>query len=154
MNGIQYCTHRRARLLKQQSSITIYRFPTKEKKLPLLFPFVANRSFSVSVFRLQQTKKSCRFLLVPFTEYLYIFCRFNIYIYIYLYENRTDGKRQLLYVCCIWEMEAQVVFLNPFSICSSCKRKFVVCPFVDEETNGSYPVANGLNGLAHLWLYI
>ncbi len=23
-----------------------------------------------------------------------------------------------------------------------CKQKFVVCPFVDEETNGSYPFAN------------
>jgi hypothetical protein len=45
---------------------------------------------------------------------------------------------------------------------SSCKRKIVNCPFVDEETNGNYPLANGLNelngvnglsglnGLAHL----
>jgi hypothetical protein len=32
--------------------------------------------------------------------------------------------------------------------------KFVVCPFVDEEKNGSNPFVNGLNGLnglAHLW---
>ncbi len=46
--------------------------------------------------------------------------------------------------------DAQAIFLNPFS---SCKRKFVVCPFVGEETNGSYPFANGLNGqngFAHL----
>ncbi len=34
---------------------------------------------------------------------------------------------------------------------------FVVCPFVDEETKGSYLLGNGLNrlnglnGLAHLW---
>jgi hypothetical protein len=28
--------------------------------------------------------------------------------------------------------------------------EFVVCPFVDEETNGIYPFANGLNGLAHI----
>jgi hypothetical protein len=41
-------------------------------------------------------------------------------------------------------------FLNPFIVCSLCKRKFVVCPYVNEETNGSYPFANGLNGLAHL----
>jgi hypothetical protein len=27
-------------------------------------------------------------------------------------------------------------FFNPFIICSSCKRKFVDGPFVDEETNG------------------
>ncbi len=37
-------------------------------------------------------------------------------------------------------------FLNPFPVCSSCKRKFVVCPFVYEEQTG----ADGLNGLAHL----
>jgi hypothetical protein len=28
-----------------------------------------------------------------------------------------------------------------------CKQKFVICPFVDEEDNGSYPFANRLNGL-------
>ncbi len=37
------------------------------------------------------------------------------------------------------------IFLNPFTICSSCKRKFVVRLFVYEETNGSYPFENGLN---------
>jgi hypothetical protein len=31
--------------------------------------------------------------------------------------------------------EAQVISLNLFTICSSCKRKSVVCPFVNEETN-------------------
>jgi hypothetical protein len=31
-----------------------------------------------------------------------------------------------------------------------CKWKFVACPFVDEETNESYPFASGLNGLARL----
>ncbi len=36
--------------------------------------------------------------------------------------------------------------LNPFTVYSLCKRKFVVCPFVDEDTNG-------LNRLAHLWYY-
>jgi hypothetical protein len=33
------------------------------------------------------------------------------------------------------------------------QRKSVICPFLDEETKGSYPFANGLNGLnglAHL----
>jgi hypothetical protein len=37
------------------------------------------------------------------------------------------------------------------SVGSSYKRKFVVFPFVDEETNGSYLFANGLNALVHLW---
>jgi hypothetical protein len=47
--------------------------------------------------------------------------------------------------------------LNPFSI---SKQKLIVCPFVDEETNGIHLLAyglnringpNGLNVLAHLW---
>jgi hypothetical protein len=45
------------------------------------------------------------------------------------------------------KMEAQVIFLNMVIIYSSCKWKFVVCPFVNEETNGSYLFANGLNRL-------
>jgi hypothetical protein len=40
----------------------------------------------------------------------------------------------------------RLFFLNSFTVCPSCKRKFVVCLFVDEETNGSYQFANGLNG--------
>ncbi len=52
--------------------------------------------------------------------------------------------------------EAQAFFLNPFfTVCSSLKWKFSVCPFVEEEISGSYPFANGLNGLngyAHLCL--
>ncbi len=55
------------------------------------------------------------------------------------------------------ENGSPVIFLNPFTICSSCKWKFVVCPFVDKETNGSYLFANGLkalNGLADLCRYI
>jgi hypothetical protein len=49
--------------------------------------------------------------------------------------------------------EAQAILPSryAFTICSSCKRKFVVCPFVDKETNGSYPFASTINGLAHLW---
>ncbi len=52
-----------------------------------------------------------------------------------------------------WKTEAQVIFLNLFTVCSSCKWKLDVCPLVDEETGRSYPFANGLNrlnGLAHL----
>jgi hypothetical protein len=44
-----------------------------------------------------------------------------------------------------WKTEAQAIFLNPFTICISCKLKIV-----DKETNGSYPFANGLNGLNRL----
>jgi hypothetical protein len=35
--------HRWARLLKQQSWITVYSLPTKENKLPFSFPFVTNK---------------------------------------------------------------------------------------------------------------
>jgi hypothetical protein len=38
----------------------------------------------------------------------------------------SNGKRKT---------EDHAIFLNPSTVCSSCKRKFVVCPFVDEETN-------------------
>jgi hypothetical protein len=34
--------------------------------------------------------------------------------------------------------EAQVIFRNLLIVCSSCKQKFIICTFVDEETNGSY----------------
>ncbi len=35
-----------------------------------------------------------------------------------------------------------------------CKQKFVVFPFVDEETNGSYQFAHGLNRLTHLYFLV
>jgi hypothetical protein len=60
---------------------------------------------------------------------------------LYVYAAVSKGKRKT---------EAQTIFFNPFTVCSSCKLKFVACPFVYEETNGSYPFANGLHGLAHL----
>jgi hypothetical protein len=43
--------------------------------------------------------------------------------------------------------EARAIFLNSFTICSLCKRKFVVSSLIDEEKNGSYPFANGLTDL-------
>jgi hypothetical protein len=54
------------------------------------------------------------------------------------------------------ETEAQAISLNLFTICSSCKQKFVVCPFADEENNRRCLFAyklngpNRQNGLAHL----
>jgi hypothetical protein len=53
-------------------------------------------------------------------------------------ETKSNGK---------WKTEAQAKFLNPFTVGSSCKRKFVVFPFIDLETSGSYPFKNGLNVL-------
>jgi hypothetical protein len=45
------------------------------------------------------------------------------------------------------KMEARAIFINPFIVCSSCKRKFAVCLFAGEEINGCFLLANGLNGL-------
>jgi hypothetical protein len=41
-------------------------------------------------------------------------------------DNQTD-----------WKTEAQAIFLHQFNVFSLLKRKFVVCPFVDEESDGS-----------------
>ncbi len=60
----------------------------------------------------------------------------NIYIYIYIYNAVSNGKRK-----------PQAFFFNPFTVCSSHKRKFIVSPFADEETNGNYPFPNELNRL-------
>ncbi len=49
-----------------------------------------------------------------------------------------------MYICKYTENGRPGVFLNPFTVCLSCKGKFIVCPFVSEKTNGSYPFANGL----------
>ncbi len=62
----------------------------------------------------------------------------------------------IISLCCRykWKMEAQAFSLNPFTVCSSCNRKIVLYPFVDEETNRSYSFVNGLRGLAHLYIHI
>jgi hypothetical protein len=70
----------------------------------------------------------------------------NIGIYVSLrdpevFMKKSNGKLKT---------EAQDIFLNPITISSSCKCKFVVCPIVDEERNESYLFANRLNELAHL----
>jgi hypothetical protein len=47
-----------------------------------------------------------------------------LYFYLYLYAAVSTGKRKT---------EAQETFLNLLTVCSSCKQKFVVCPFVHKE---------------------
>ncbi len=84
----------------------------------------------------------CRFRYIATAAYIYIYIYTFIYIYfIYVYAAVSNGKRKT---------EAQAIFLKQFTVCSSCKRKFVVCPSVYEETNGSYPFANKLNRLTEL----
>ncbi len=72
--------------------------------------------------------------------YIYIYKYIYIYIYIFIYIYS-------IYKGCHFKRkeEVQAIFLNPypFTVCSSCKRKFVVCLFAYEETNGRYPFANG-----------
>jgi hypothetical protein len=143
-------SHRWARLLKQQTLITVYHLPTKENKIPFSFcrkqmegysfhfPFAANKqnvSFSINTV-------------------------FHMYIFIYIYVE-TAAYMYIsisIYICCHFrrKTEAQMIFLNLFTVCSLCKQKFVVCPLVYKETNGCYLFANGLkglNGLAHLCVF-
>jgi hypothetical protein len=99
-----------------------------------------NKNFPFSVFCLQQTYGTCRFLLVPFSIYIYpyvssVFC---IYTYIRQMELIENGnfrlfaangkqKQKTKYICCRFmknikrKTEAQVIFLKPFTLCSSCK---------------------------------
>jgi hypothetical protein len=74
---------------------TAYRLPTKEKNLPLfIFCVTENQQkFAVSVFRLQQTNRSCRFPYIqkenglgfrfPFETPAYTYIHRYIYIYLY-----------------------------------------------------------------------
>jgi hypothetical protein len=136
--------HRWARLLKQQSTIR-YRLSFADqgkqtsfcsKNSSLTIPFAENKQklpFSImSVFRLRNSG--------------------NVETWTW---RHGDGDME------IWrhghgdikqKTETQPIFLNQFTVCSSCKGKFVVCPIFYEEINGSNPCGNGLSGLAHLWL--
>jgi hypothetical protein len=76
-------------------------------------------------------------------RYIYLYLYISVYMY-FVYAAFSNRKRKT---------EAQVIVLHPFIVCSSCKRKLVVCLFVYEETNGSYPFANGLNVLNGVALY-
>ncbi len=113
-------------LLKQQTSITVYRLWTKENQLQIS---ICRKQTEVCRFRFPKMPFSvssifCQCVSVRTGTYSYLY----LYLYFYLYAAVSNGK---------WKTEAQATFLNPLTICSSCKRKFVVCPFVDEETNFS-----------------
>jgi hypothetical protein len=47
------------------------------------------------------------------------------------------------------ETEAQATFRNPCTVSSPCKRKFVICPFVDKKQTEVIGRI-GLNGHSHL----
>jgi hypothetical protein len=106
-----------------------------KNKLPITFA-ESKQKFAVSTFRLQQTKGNSifRIHILKWRIFIYIFFYLYFYIYINIYAAVSNGKRK---------METQAIFLNPFTVCSSWKRKFVLCPF----ENG----LNRLNRLARLW---
>ncbi len=113
-----------------------------ENKLPF-FVSVCCKQMQVSHFRLPfaANKQKLLFLLVLLS--IYTVYQNSLYIYLYIYLLPISNFKQ--------EMKIQAIFLNPFTVYSSCKREFVVCPFADQETNGSHPFAKGLKGPAHLW---
>jgi hypothetical protein len=119
--------HRWALLLEQQSSIAVYCLLTKENNIP----------FSIC----SKKNGNCHFPYTYIHISIYIYTK-NGTIYINMCIYCTSKRKR--------KTEAQVFFLNLFSVCSSCKLKFFVCPFVNVETNWRYPIANGLNGLARL----
>ncbi len=111
---------------------------------------------SVFPFHLQQTIRSFPFLFPAYRKQtevavFHYVVLFSVFWYSRNVETWTSGDMET------WKhgdtdmetsnrkrkTEAQAVFLNPFTICSSSKRKFVVRPFVDKETNRSYSFGNG-----------
>ncbi len=129
----------------KQSLYTVYCLPTKENKLPFTvpvyskekevcrfhFPFATNKRklpFSVSsIFRV------CVCVWVGMCVW-YICCRFK--------QNNGKLKPRRCSIICL-------LFAHRTNRILTC-----VCPFVDKETNGSYLFADGLNRLAHLWVWI
>ncbi len=120
---------RYACFLKQQLSITVYRFPSQENKL------------FRSVFRFL-----CIHIYIYISIYSYTYCIYkyiNTYLHFYIHIY-IHTKYIHIYICCRFKQktEAQAIFHNAFTVCPS-SRKLVVGPIVDKETTGSYPSANG-----------
>jgi hypothetical protein len=107
--------------------------PTNEKKSP----------FSVSIFiYIHIYVKEKRNLQKTATS----ICLLQAVNYIFFKYAAFFRKKRM-------ENRIPVIFLNSFTICSFCKRKFVVCLFVDIVTNRIYLFAYGLNGLAPLFIW-
>ncbi len=125
----------------QGKQTSVFHFPFAEDKRKFA---VANKqklpfSFS-SVFPIYIENSSI--YIDRYTVYTYRY-KYNLYIYIsiYLYPY--------FYIRSRFQIKAQVIFLNLFIVCSSCKRKFEVCHLsvCILTPNGIFPFANGLNGL-------
>ncbi len=128
LNRRAHLWHRPAHLLKQQTSITVDRLPTKGNKLPISVS-VCSEQMAVSRYRFPSAANKWK---LPFSAFGCVCVHLYLYLYLYAAVSNRKGKPRR--------------FSLIRSRCSSCKRKFVVCPFVDKEANGSYPFANGPNG--------
>ncbi len=96
-------------------------------------------------------KTNFRFLLAENKRKLL----FSVYIFIYICTSMyVSTVYQYVYICTVyaavsnWKQKVQAIFLNLFTVCSLCKRKFVICRLsICSQRKQSYPFANRLNGL-------
>ncbi len=123
------------------TSITVYPLPTKENKI----------SFSVYVCSIQTEVAiflKFRFRHIYISMYIYTYkCLywktatvssvFHMYIQ-YIYVHTGNGNRNFIFMYMLpfykkikRNMEDQAILLNPFTVCSSFKRKLVVYPFIE-----------------------
>ncbi len=105
--------------------ITVYRLPIKENKLPFsVYTYIETAAY-IQIY-IYMYIYIYIYTLYIYTE-MYIYTSTYMYLYLYLYNICCGFKRKT---------EAQAIFLNPFTVCSPCKWKFIVRPFVYEEING------------------
>ncbi len=137
----------------KQSSITVYRFPTKVNKLPFsvsskqtevchfCFPFAANEQNSGNMEAWHGDMATWRHRVGDMVTWRHRNMekwrhgdmetrRYGDMEKWRHGDMETSHGRQ--------KTEAEVIFLDLLIVCSSCKQKFIICTFVDEETNGSY----------------
>ncbi len=140
-----------ARLLKQQSSITVYRFPSKDNKLPFSISVCSKQTgvccfrflFAANKWKLPFSISSDFRVFVCVYTFIFILIFIFVFIFIFIYAAISNGKQKP----------------RRFTICSSCKRIFGFVRLLTKK-NRSYPFANGLKGLtpsmavchACLWL--
>ncbi len=135
-----------ASLLKQRSSITVYCKPTKENIFHFQFPFAANkRKFAVSVCPLQQTNGSCcfplvLFSLVPFSVYIYLYRKTELYIYIHRWALLLNSNHWLPFIVCRLR---KTNFRFPFLFAANKQKflngscRFLLVPFFSLRNSGN-----------------
>ncbi len=146
-----YSLHRRARLLKRKMSIIIFHLLTRKTNFLFSFsvcrkqtgvccfcsPFSVNKlklPFSINSVFLNINYIYCIGSINIYTVDVNIDIDIDIYVYIciyicmYIYAAVSKKKRK----------PRRKYFLNLFSVYSSSKQNYVICPIVDKETNGSY----------------